>query len=482
MHTNLSHSVIITETKRSDYDFFKRQNRTQGGVLFKLIAVSTLLLFAATSCTQYSLLPFPPYWETTSHEHQWSDEPMCYELKGNTVYAVYKCLECNETKETIAYNNAAIPDEGEVGDLGDDAVVVVTPETAQAVLDNIGDNSFVIFSPGVYEEELKIITSITQSEVMIQGDFSGTEEERYMPASEFLEYETTSPDDLWKRGLKVYRELSDVTLYALDGAVFPGGFSITLDSTYDYIREKDSYKLNDKNEKVGDGTYLPYILVNNLTIENWTFDKSNIVVSFQRPHETESTRFELGLFGLNVKNCRFEGDSAITQNANDVDSQAITTADNISADTFSNLSVEGCTFNEYYQGIYTGTMNNAEVKDSVFTDIIHNAIAFQGSAGTNAAGKFVDTRNTGTFTIQGNTFQNVSDRAIGRGGFIDADILIAENTFIDSGDTNGELIKFGNNESQTLTNVVITLQDNTNNGSVMENITVPIGYKISWSK
>ena len=133
---------------------------------------------------------------------------MCYELKGNTVYAVYKCLECNETKETIAYNNAAIPDDGEVGDLGDDAVVVVTPETAQAVLDNIGDNSFVIFSPGVYEEELKIITSIAQSEVMIQGHFSGTEEERYMPASEFLEYETTSPDDLWKRGLKVYRELS----------------------------------------------------------------------------------------------------------------------------------------------------------------------------------------------------------------------------------------------------------------------------------
>ena len=122
-----------------------------------------------------------------------------------------------------------VPGVGEYDDIGDNSIVAVTPETAQDVMDHIGDGSFVIFKPGTYSEKLTIRTSVTQSEVQILGHFSGTEDERYMSATKFLEYETTSPDDLWVRGIKAYRELSDVLLYALDGAVFTGGFEISLE-------------------------------------------------------------------------------------------------------------------------------------------------------------------------------------------------------------------------------------------------------------
>ena len=375
------------------------------------------------------------------------------------MYAVYECSQCNQTKKSVVSTTVLVPDVGEYDDIGDNSIVAVTPETAQDVMDHIGDGSFVIFKPGTYSEKLTIRTSVTQSEVQILGDFSGTEDERYMSATKFLEYETTSPDDLWVRGIKAYRELSDVLLYALDGAVFTGGFEISLENGYDYIRGKESDGEN----------YMPYILIKNLTLQNWTFKESNIVTSFTRDKDDTSTRFTLGLYGFTVKDCRFNGDAS-TQIEQETGSQAITTAANVNEGTLSDFLIDGCVFDHYYQGLYTGTMKNGSVIGCTFENIIHNAIAFQGGDPTNNnAG---DTNNTGSFIIRDNTFRNVSDRVIGRGGFKNAEIEISGNRFFASGDDTGEIVKFGGSTTQHLTDVTIEFFANYEDGRMMENKTV----------
>lgn len=97
-----------------------------------------------------------------------------------------------------------------------------------------------------------------------------------------------------------------------------------------------------------------------------------------------------------------------------------------------NLTVDQCTFNTCYQGVYTQKINGITVTNCRFNTTGHNAIAVQSN----------DAVNHKAVVITGNTFANISDRII-RFGKVGADtqITIQNNTATDSGDTDGEVIK-----------------------------------------
>ena len=68
-----------------------------------------------------------------------------------------------------------------------------------------------------------------------------------------------------------------------------------------------------------------------------------------------------------------------------------------------NLKVDGCKFNNCYQGVYTNTVKNILVTNSEFSGTFHNAIAVQ--TGNDAV-------NHGAVVISGNTFTDIGDRII----------------------------------------------------------------------
>ena len=99
-----------------------------------------------------------------------------------------------------------------------------------------------------------------------------------------------------------------------------------------------------------------------------------------------------------------------------------------------NLTVDQCTFNECFQGVYTQHINGITVTNCIFDTTGHNAIAIQ--SGTHGA------VNHKAVVITGNTFSNIGDRII-RFGDVGADtqITIQNNTATNSGDSSGQVIK-----------------------------------------
>ena len=67
------------------------------------------------------------------------------------------------------------------------------------------------------------------------------------------------------------------------------------------------------------------------------------------------------------------------------------------------MKVDGCKFNNCYQGVYTNTVKNILVTSSEFSGTFHNAIAVQ--TGNDAV-------NHGAVVISGNTFTDIGDRII----------------------------------------------------------------------
>lgn len=99
-----------------------------------------------------------------------------------------------------------------------------------------------------------------------------------------------------------------------------------------------------------------------------------------------------------------------------------------------NLTVDQCTFNSCYQGVYTQHINGITVKNSSFNLTGHNAIAIQ--SGNHGA------VNHKAVVITDNTFTDIRDRIIRFGDVgSDTQITIQNNTATNSGDSTGQVIK-----------------------------------------
>ena len=210
------------------------------------------------------------------------------------------------------------------------------------------------------------------------------------------------------------RNMSSVTIKAAPGATvtvagLTGGSGHVYGECYDYVL--------DKAYTSGSAYYLT---------QNW----SNISIegiTFTAPVDISSSLGTTVIDGVAFKNCAFNINNTASGN------QALRYYNENNDGRVKNLTVDGCSFKNCFQGVYTQKINGVTVINSSFDTTAHNAIAVQSSS---------EPVNHKAVVITGNTFANIGDRII-RFGDVGADtqITIKNNTATNSGDSGGQVIK-----------------------------------------
>ena len=297
----------------------------------------------------------------------------------------------------------------------------VTPENVQNLLDGkYGsiDNTTIELSAGTYGKlELGRATKYTGSNTTwYNGQWSQVT--GWSPVDTPVE----SPEALTANLVHFYkRTIENVTVRAND-EVKVNGIEMTSGhvhgdaekglKAYDYVLDAEL-----------PGTVGSYYLaqdVGNVTFEGITFTaKSHI----------ETSNKETDVDGFTFRNCIFD----IKNSVDNGEYQAINCSDESETQSVRNLVVDGCTFSECYQGVYTRSIKGITVKNSVFKNTYHNAIAIQSK--TNAV-------DHGCVTITGNYFTNIGDRVFRFGHIADGTrITINNNVMVNCKETEGELFK-----------------------------------------
>ena len=297
----------------------------------------------------------------------------------------------------------------------------VTTENIQATLDGAYgsiDGKTIILSAGTYGQlELGRATKYpgSNTQYMVGGfDESAANYQKFNTAEALKTYEE---ENHWSPNCHYIRSMSNVTIKAAAGAevkvagLFASSGHIYQNST-DYVL--------DKAVQGGMHTYYLAQKMSNITIEGITFTaKTDINTSIP----------ETTINGFTFKNCTFNIGS-IDDNSDYI---ALRYYNENNNGNLTDLTVENCKFNSCRQGVYTSHIKNVTVKGCTFDTTGHNAIAIQDFKGTCDHGNVV---------ITGNTFKNVGDRIIrfnnvGEG----TTITISNNTSVNSGASNGEIIK-----------------------------------------
>ena len=297
----------------------------------------------------------------------------------------------------------------------------VTPANVQDVLDGrYGsiDNTTIVLTAGTYGQlELGRATKYpgSNTQYMVGGfDESAANYQKFNTAEDLKTYEE---DNHWSPNCHYIRSMSNVTIKAAAGAevkvagLFASSGHIYQNST-DYVL--------DKAVQGGMHTYYLAQKMSNITIEGITFTaKTDINTSIP----------ETTINGFTFKNCTFNIGSTADGN------QAIRYYNENNNGNLTDLTVENCKFKDCYQGVYTGKIKNVTVKNSTFDTTGHNAIAIQSAD---------EAVNHGNVVITGNTFKNVSDRIIRFNNVgEDTTITISNNTSVNSGKPNGEIVAAG---------------------------------------
>ena len=181
-------------------------------------------------------------------------------------------------------------------------------------------------------------------------------------------------------------------------------------NVYDYVL--------DKAYTEGSAYYLSQNIAD-ITIEDFNFTKKV---------EFATSSADTVIDGVTFKDCTFTTGGTAPSNE-----QGLRYYNENDNGNVKNLTVDKCTFNDCYQGVYTQKINGVTVTNSTFNTTGHNAIAVQSNS------KAV---NHKAVVITGNTFNNIGDRII-RFGDVGADtqITIQNNTATNSGDSSCQVIK-----------------------------------------
>ena len=228
------------------------------------------------------------------------------------------------------------------------------------------------------------------------------------------EFVTIKNSGQWSASAYYVRNMSNVTIKAAPGATvtvagLTGGSGHVYGECYDYVL--------DKAYTSGSAYYLT---------QNW----SNITIegiTFTAPVDISSSLGTTVIDGVAFKNCAFNINNTASGN------QALRYYNENNDGRVKNLTVDGCSFKNCFQGVYTQKINGVTVINSSFNITGHNAIAVQSGS---------EPVNHKAVVITGNTFANIGDRII-RFGDVGADtqITIKNNTATNSGDSSGEVMK-----------------------------------------
>lgn len=328
-----------------------------------------------------------------------------------------------------------------------------TPETAQDMLDSAKSGENIYFGPGTYSDTYKIRTSRATSEVhewVVEGTNSVIGDEITL-------------DDLKADSMYQYvRYLSDMEFRADKEAVFTGNFIINNEfgpEEYDAVRQI--------TVAPGKG-YGNHIRIDGLVFNGFRFEGScdnpaigttygkpfiNAVYNYRDSEDLDSIK------GLEFRNCSFKGVSTL-----EADSQRAIVLDANRDGAYKDISFIDCTFDTLFQGVYGYHFDGFTAEGCTFLNLGHNAIALQNyQSGTPVY------YNTGKIIVKNNAFTDISNAAVGRGGFQNADIEIIGNTFNSSGNEAGKVINLGAGGTyQKLVNVSITCSGNYKDGVLME--------------
>ena len=313
------------------------------------------------------------------------------------------------TQDTVEYDsNTNLYDAN-----ANDSVILANPANVQNYLDGeFGsiDGKTIILSAGNYGKlELGRATKYTGSNTDYY--IGGVAEENKKTYEEFVAIKTSGQ---WSESAYYVRNMSNVTIKAAKGATvtvagLTGGSGHVYGESYDYVL--------DKAYTSGSAYYLT---------QNW----SNITIegiTFTAPVNISSSLETTVIDGVAFKNCAFNINNTASGN------QALRYYNENNDGHVRNLTVESCSFNNCFQGVYTQKINGVTVINSSFDTTAHNAIAVQSDS---------EPVNHKAVVITGNTFANIGDRII-RFGSVGADtqITIKNNTATDSGDSSGEVMK-----------------------------------------
>lgn len=313
------------------------------------------------------------------------------------------------TQDTVEYDsNNNTYDEN-----ANDSVILANPANVQNYLDGeFGsiDGKTIILSAGNYGKlELGRATKYRGSNTDYY--IGGVADENKKTYEDFVAIKTSGQ---WSASAYYVRNMSNVTIKAAKGATvtvagLTGGSGHVYGESYDYVL--------DKAYTSGSAYYLT---------QNW----SNITIegiTFTAPVNISSSLGTTVIDGVAFKNCAFNINNTASGN------QALRYYNENNDGRVKNLTVDHCSFNTCYQGVYTQKINGVTVINSSFDTTAHNAIAVQSDS---------EPVNHKAVVITGNTFANIGDRII-RFGSVGADtqITIINNTATDSGDSSGEVMK-----------------------------------------
>ena len=239
----------------------------------------------------------------------------------------------------------------------------------------------------------------------------GVADENQKTYEEFVAIKTSGQ---WSPSAYYVRNMSNVTIKAAPGATvtvagLTGGSGHVYGESYDYVL--------DKAYTSGSAYYLT---------QNW----NNIAfegITFTAPAKIDSSLGTTLIDGVIFKNCIFNIGNTTSGN------QALRYYNENNDGRVKNITVDHCSFNTCYQGVYTQKINGVTVINSSFDTTAHNAIAVQSGS---------EPVNHKAVVITGNTFANIGDRII-RFGDVGADtqITIKNNTATNSGDSSGQVMK-----------------------------------------
>ena len=300
----------------------------------------------------------------------------------------------------------------------------VTPANAQDVLDGkYGsiDGTTIVLGKGDYGQlELGRATAYPDSNTKyytFKGGYDAPTEVSDYDTAEALK--TTLADTSTYHGnLKYTRSLNNVTIKAADGAAVNVA-GVSMQSAHIY--------------GTGSTTVHDYVLDRDIADANGSFWLVHHVngIKFVGLNFTGNVNIASSLNDAVISGFTFDGCSFTTNGTASSNGQALRYYNENNNGQVSDLTVKNCTFTNCYQGVYTMKIKNVAVENCDFNTTGHNAIAIQGEA-----------CNHGNVVITNNEFKNIGDRIvrfniIGEG----TTITIKNNTSVNSGDSNGEIIK-----------------------------------------
>ena len=284
---------------------------------------------------------------------------------------------------------------------------VATTEALQAALDNATDGTTITLVPGVSYDVVYMGRPTKHNATVM------TCETHVYTTTNAVAFKDHLSDGAYHTTPKYTTTLKNLTVVGAEGAKIAGLLATSGHSygdVYDYVLDKD-YDIG--------SAYYNTLILNNVLFSN---------VDFTGKIDINTSDATSVYDGVTFDGCTFTtGGTASTNGA------SIRYYNEANNGNVKNIVVKNCSFTNSYQGVYVQNVNGVTVTDSRFDTTGHNAVAVQSTG---------DPVNMKDVVIKANNFNNINDRVIRFGAIgADSNITIQNNTAVNSGDEDGEVMR-----------------------------------------